>query len=286
MVGGQCPRTESKTVPIGRPIDNARVYVLDRNLQPVPVGVAGELYIGGAGVARGYLNRPGLTAERFVPDPFAARPGSRLYRTGDRVRWRADGNLEFLGRLDQQVKLRGFRIEPGEVEAALLQHPAVRQAVVLPREDGPGGKRLVAYLVGATEERLTAAQLRGFLQGKLPEYMVPSAFVFLEALPLTPNGKLDRQALPVPDRQPAAHAYVAPRTPAEEALANIWAEVLGLERVGVHDNFFELGGHSLLATQAAARIRAAYPGIELPLRLLFEQPTVAALARGSRPGAA
>ena len=272
------PFTETAP-PIGAPIANTQVYVVDGHLQPVPVGMAGELYIGGAGLARGYLNRPGLTAERFVPDPFAAQPGSRLYRTGDRVRWRADGNLEFLGRLDQQVKLRGFRIEPGEIEAALLQHPAVRQAVVLAREDGPGGKRLVAYLVVPTDVRPTAADLRAFLQGKLPEYMVPSAFVVLEALPLTSNGKLDHQALPVPDRQPAAQGYLAPRTEAEEALANLWAEVLGLERVGVLDNFFELGGDSILAIQVVAR--ASRSGLRLSPRLLFQHQTVAELAQAA-----
>ena len=267
-------------VPIGRPIANTRVYVLDGHLQPVPVGVPGELYIGGAGLARGYLNRPDLTAERFVPDPFGAEPGARLYRTGDLVRWRADGNLEFLGRLDHQVKIRGFRIELGEIEAALLQHPAVRQAVVLAREDGPGGKRLVAYLVATTDVRPTAAELRAFLQGRLPEYMVP---VGLRA-PGGAAADAQRQGRPpgaAGSRPPARRAWptLAPRTAAEEALADIWAEVLGLERVGVHDNFFELGGDSILAIQVVAR--ASRSGLRLSPRLLFQHQTVAELAQAA-----
>jgi amino acid adenylation domain-containing protein len=259
--------------PIGRPLGNVRLYVCDALGSPQPAGVAGELLIGGAGVARGYLGRAGLTAERFVPDPFSAEGGARLYRTGDRARWRADGTLEFLGRTDFQVKIRGFRIEPGEIEAVLSAHPEVREARVIVWEDAPGEKRLVAYVVGEVE----VDTLREHLRGRLPEYMVPSAFVFLDALPLTPNGKLDRKALPAPDLSSSEDRYVAPRTPVEEALAGIWAEVLKVERVGVEDSFFELGGHSLLATRVVSRIRGEF-GIELPLRALFEGPTVAALA--------
>ncbi|HEU0079849.1 MAG TPA: condensation domain-containing protein, partial [Longimicrobiaceae bacterium] len=231
----------------------------------------GELYVGGAGVARGYLNRPELTAERFVDDPFA--PG-RLYRTGDRVRWMADGTLEYLGRLDEQVKIRGFRIELGEIEVRLAEHPEVREAVVLAREDVPGDRRLVAYVVGAVD----ADALRSHMRQGLPEYMVPSAFVVLDRLPLTANGKVDRKALPAPELASAEDGYVAPRTPVEEVLAGIWAEVLRLERVGVHDSFFDLGGHSLLATRVVSRVRAVF-ATELPLRALFEGPTVAELAR-------
>jgi amino acid adenylation domain-containing protein len=262
---------------IGRPIANTTTYVLDEHLRPQPVGVPGELFIGGVGVARGYLNRPALTAERFVPDPFAATPGARLYRTGDLARWRADGTLEFLGRRDHQVKIRGFRIECGEVEAALGAHPAVAQALVLAREDRPGDRRLVAYVVPAGADP-GAAALRAHLRERLPDYMVPSAFVTLEAFPLTPNGKVDRAALPVPEGRVDLATAVAPRTPAEEAVAAIWAEVLGVESVGVEDNFFDLGGHSLLATQVVSRIRAAFE-VDLPLRDLFDNPTVAALAR-------
>jgi len=271
-------------VPIGQPIANVRLYVLDRHLQPVPVGVPGELCIGGVAVARGYLNRPELTAERFIPDPFAPLPGggtggdgARLYKTGDLVRYRADGNIEFLGRVDHQVKVRGFRVELGEIEVALSQHPAVGEAVVLAREDG--NKRLVGYVVPEGEQSPGVTALRGFLRGRLPEYMIPSAFVVLESLPLTPSGKVDRRALPAPDgaRPELEAVYVAPRTPMEELLANIWAQVLGIGRVGVHDNFFELGGHSLLATQLISRLHEAFQ-VELPLRDLFESPTVAALA--------
>ncbi|HEX8274758.1 MAG TPA: amino acid adenylation domain-containing protein [Longimicrobiaceae bacterium] len=263
------------TVPIGGPVDNVRAYALDAAGEPVPAGVPGELYLGGVQVARGYLGRPGLTAERFVPDPFAAEPGARLYRTGDRVRRLGGGALEFLGRVDQQVKLRGFRIEPGEVEAALRAHPAVRDAAVVVRGAGTAGARLVAYHVPAGEAA-RAGELRDFLRGRLPEHMVPGAFVALESLPLTPSGKLDRRALPEPAADGGAE-HVAPRTPAEEVLAAIWAEVLGVERVGVEDSFFDLGGHSLLATRVASRARAAL-GVELPVRALFEAPTVAALA--------
>ncbi|HEX8274264.1 MAG TPA: non-ribosomal peptide synthase/polyketide synthase [Longimicrobiaceae bacterium] len=263
---------DAATVPIGRPVPNARTYVLDRELEPAPVGVPGELYVGGAGVVRGYLGRPELTAERFVPDPFGGGAGARLYRTGDRVRWLADGRLEFLGRLDEQVKLRGFRVEPAEVEAALAACPGVRQARVVVREDEPGDKRLVAYVVGDAEPDALRARLRA----SLPEYLVPSALVALDALPLTPNGKLDRRALPAPEVG-AGRGYVAPRTAAEEALAGIWASVLGAERVGAEDGFFELGGHSLLAMQVVSRVRKEL-GVEVPLRALFEAPTVAALA--------
>jgi hypothetical protein len=266
---------------IGRPIANTRAYVLDGNLKPLPIGVPGELYLGGAGVARGYLGRPALTAERFLPDPFGTlggtAPGGRLYRTGDRARWRADGNLEFLGRLDQQLKLRGYRIEPGEIEAALSQHPNVRTAVVLAREDSPDDVRLVAYVV-PEKAPPTSDELRGFLQARLPGYMVPDAIVFLAALPRTANGKLDRLALPAPHAPEGVREdYAAPQSPVEELVAGIWVDVLRLARVGIRDNFFAIGGHSLLATQVVSRIRTVM-GVELPLRALFENPTVSALA--------
>jgi amino acid adenylation domain-containing protein len=269
---------DARRITIGRPFHNVRVAVLDTHLRPVPVGVAGELCVGGVGVARGYLGRPELTAERFVPDADGA-PGARLYRTGDKVRWLADGQLEYLGRADFQVKVRGYRIEPGEVEAVLLGHPAVREAVVVAREGASGNKRLVAYGVVREGQTADAAALRTWLKGKLPEYMVPSAFVPLEALPLTSSGKVDRDALPEPgsEHQPASASQVAPRTPLETTLAAMWTELLELDRVGVHDNFFELGGHSLLATQVASRLRATF-GVELPLRTLFEAPTLEALA--------
>ncbi|HEX8903318.1 MAG TPA: amino acid adenylation domain-containing protein, partial [Longimicrobiaceae bacterium] len=256
---------------IGRPVGNTRAYVLNAAMRAVPVGVAGELYLGGRGLARGYLGRPATTAERFVPDPFGAR-GDRLYRTGDRVRWRDDGRLEYLSRLDHQVKVRGFRIEPGEIEAVLRRHAGVRECVVLAREDAPGEKRLAAY-VAATAD---ADALRAHLRRSLPDYMVPGAFVFLDALPLTPNGKLDRKALPAPEAASDTEK-ATPRTPVEEVLAEVWAEVLRVERVGVRDNFFDLGGHSLLATRVVSRIREVF-GVEPPLRALFESPTVAELA--------
>ncbi len=270
----------SGLIPIGRPIANTRLYVLNEHLEPVPVGVAGELYIGGAGVARGYLRRPALTAERFIPDPFAAEPGGRLYRTGDLARWRPDGNLEYLGRVDRQVKVRGFRIEPAEIEEALARHPAIREAVVVTREHGIDDRRLVAYVTLAEgRPALDDTELRRFLRRSLSEPMIPSAFMTLENLPLTPNGKVDREALPDPgggEARPDA-SFVAPRGPVEEEVASAWKTVLRLERVGVHDNFFDLGGHSLLATQVVSRLRDA-SGVEIPLRALFDAPTVAGLA--------
>ncbi|HEV2736700.1 MAG TPA: amino acid adenylation domain-containing protein, partial [Longimicrobiaceae bacterium] len=262
--------------PIGRPVDNVRLYVLDPRLDPVPPGVPGELYVGGVQGARGYLHREELTAERFLPDPFADVPGGRMYRTGDRVRWLEDGTLDFLGRVDQQVKIRGVRIEPGEVEAVLARHPEVREAVVVALAHA-GEPRLVGYVVPGPGARPSAAALREHAGRQLPEPMVPSAFVLLDALPLTPAGKVDRRALPGPEWGLAAEGHVAPRTPAEEILAGIWAEVLGVERVGVHDSFFDLGGHSLLATRVVSRVRAA-TGADLPVGALFDAPTVAGLA--------
>jgi amino acid adenylation domain-containing protein len=265
-------------VAIGRPIANTQLYILDASLQPVPIGVVGELYIGGVGLARGYLNRPDLTAEKFIPHPFSQEPGSRLYKTGDRARYRSDGTIEFLGRIDHQVKLRGFRIELGEIEAVLKQYPQIREAVVMLREDQPGDKRLVAYLVADTES-IDTREVSRFLKAKLPNYMVPAAFVPLLALPLTPNGKCDRRALPIPEVSVnIATSFVPPSTATEKALASIWAEVLHLEQVGIHHNFFELGGHSLLATQLISCIRDAF-SLDLPLRHLFESSTVAELAK-------
>uniref|UniRef100_UPI00068B5399 non-ribosomal peptide synthetase n=1 Tax=Andreprevotia chitinilytica TaxID=396808 RepID=UPI00068B5399 len=269
---------EHGTVPIGRPIANTQIYLLDAHGQPVPIGVAGEIYIGGAGVARGYLNRPDLTAERFVADPFSTDPQARLYKTGDLGRWLPDGNIDYLGRNDFQVKIRGFRIELGEIEAKLAACVGVREAVVIAREDQPGGKRLVAYVVPQDGIELAVAELREQLSQYLADYMLPSAFVTLEAFPLTPNGKLDRKALPAPDQSSViSRSYEAPQGEVEQAIATIWQDLLGLERVGRYDQFFELGGHSLLAVQLVSRLRANL-GVEIALRELFAQPTVIGLA--------
>ena len=274
------PQQEGKGLPtIGRPIDNTRIYILDRAQRPVSMTVVGELYVTGIGLARGYHRRPGLTAEKFLPDPFSEEPGARLYRTGDLVRYMPDGDIDFLGRLDHQVKLRGLRIELGEIEAVLGQHSGVREVAVLVREDRPGDKRLVAYLVPACEVLPTARDLRVFLEQHLPAYMVPAAFVCLEALPLTPNGKVDRSSLPAPDWS-SEQAYESPRNWTEEELAGIWRQVLRVERVGIHDNFFELGGDSILTIQVVSR--AARAGLTLSARQLFENPTVAGLATVAR----
>jgi amino acid adenylation domain-containing protein len=269
---------DAATLPIGAPLANAQVYIVDRHLQPVPVGVAGEIYIGGAGVARGYLNRADLTAERFVADPFGGRLGARLYKTGDVARWRPDGNIEFIGRNDFQVKIRGFRIELGEIEARLMACDGVREALVLMREDQPGNKRLVAYLTAQAGAVLDAGQLRNALAAHLAEYMVPSGFVMLDRFPLNVNGKIDRNALPVPDAGAGAvHEYEAPVGDIEQVLAQVWQELLGLERVGRQDNFFELGGHSLMAVQLMGRVREGCQ-VEISLKDLFDSPVLSSLA--------
>ncbi|HEU4595768.1 MAG TPA: amino acid adenylation domain-containing protein [Pyrinomonadaceae bacterium] len=273
----------SAAVGIGGPINNTSVHVLDPRLRPQPAGVHGEVFIGGTGLARGYLNRADLTAEKFIPDPFSQEPGARMYRTGDAARRLAGGEVEYLGRLDSQVKVRGFRIELGEIESALREYEAVSEAVAVVREDGPGDKRLVAYVVaGEGEGAALAPGLRAYLRERLPEYMVPSAFVVLDELPLTRNGKIDRKALPAPERAAGSNEYVAPRTEVEEALARIWAEVLKVERVGVNDNFFELGGHSLLAMQLISRVREMFDN-DFPVRAVFESPTVAEMAEALSP---
>ncbi|MBI5301745.1 MAG: amino acid adenylation domain-containing protein [Chloroflexi bacterium] len=275
--------THDPRVPVGRPLANRAAYILDRMGNPVPVGVPGELHIGGASLARGYLNRPELTAEKFInyqlPIANCQLP-IRVYKTGDLARFRSDGNIEFLGRLDNQIKIRGIRVELGEIEAALNQHPIVREGIVIAREDSAGEKQLVAYVVAREDgQRPTANELRDFLRAKLPDYMAPAAFIFLDALPLNVSGKVDRRALPIPDlgRPDLASSYVAPRTTIEAELARVWAALLKVERVGIHDNFFDLGGHSLLATQLASRIRDTFQ-VELPLRRFFESATIADLS--------
>jgi aryl carrier-like protein len=268
-------------VPIGRPVANTQLYVLDGQQELVPEGVAGELYIGGAQLARGYLNRPDLTAEKFVPNPFGAAPGARLYRTGDLVRYlpQSDGILEFLGRNDDQVKIRGFRLELGEVEAVLRQHPAIHEAVATALEEMPADRRLVAYLVTKPGSTLDANNLHQFLSTKLPWYMIPSDFLALERLPLTANGKIDRRALPAPDqlRPILKAAYVAPQTPTEQILAGIWSEILNREQIGVHDSFFALGGDSIMSVRVVALARER--GLDFSVRQLFEYQTISKLAR-------
>ena len=273
-------------VPIGRPIANTQIYLLDRNLQPVPIGIPGEIYVGGDGLARSYLNRQNLTEEKFISNSFLNSKfkiqklkGDRLYKTGDLARYLSDGNIEFLGRIDNQVKIRGFRIELGEVESTLSQYPTVQQCLVTARVDIKSDKHLVAYIVSSQQQKPITDELRCFIKQKLPDYMVPSAFVFLDTLPLTPNGKIDRRTLPAPD---SSHldleaTFIAPRTPTERQIADIWTQLLKLEQIGIHNNFFEFGGHSLLATQVISRLRQAF-GIELPLQTLFEAPTVGELS--------
>jgi amino acid adenylation domain-containing protein len=272
----RCDSASPVNPPIGTPLQNFQLYILDRAMQPVPPGVPGELHIGGVGLARGYHRRANLTAEKFVPDPFGESAGSRLYKTGDLCRFLPDGAIEFLGRIDQQVKVRGFRIELGEIEAAILEHPDIQDACVAVL---PDGQRLCAYVVPRNGALPVAAELRGVLARRLPDYMVPSFYEVMEALPLTPNGKVDRRALPEPDRaqRVVEAAYVAPRNQVEEQLAVLCAEVLAVERVGVQDNFFDLGGHSLLATQLMSRIRETF-GVEIPLRGLFSSPTIEGMA--------
>ncbi|MEH1861358.1 MAG: amino acid adenylation domain-containing protein [Nostoc sp.] len=273
--------TTNKPISIGCPLANTQTYILDSHLQPVPIGISGELYIGGEGLARGYLNRPELTAERFISNPFSPNPKSRLYKTGDLARYLPDGHIEYLGRIDYQVKLRGFRIELGEIETALLQHPEVKEAVVIVREDTPNETSLVGYIVAETgqDSLEVISQLRRFLKQQLPDFMVPTIFMALEAMPLTPNGKVDRKALPQPDAsRPELEAnYVAPRTPIEQQIADIWAQVLNVKQVGINDNFFELGGYSLLGIQVVSRVRQALQA-EILMSNLFELPTVADLA--------
>ena len=263
---------------IGKPLRNSRAYILDNNLQLLPVGIGGELYIGGVQVARGYLNRPELSMARFIKNPFSDDPHAQLYKSGDLARYLPDGNIEYLGRIDFQVKLRGFRIEPGEVESMLCQHVAVKECVVIVREDTPGDQRLVAYLIPEHDD-IDTHDLLNILKTKLPAYMVPADIVALDAFPLTSNGKIDRNNLPLPARYRSRDAgFIAPRTPYESRLAGIWAESLSLENPGIHDNFFELGGHSLLATRVISRINRDF-GIQLPLRELFENPTIEGLAQ-------
>ena len=266
-------------VPIGRPIANMQIYILNHQLQRVPIGTPGELHVGGIGLARGYLNQPGLTAERFITNPFSVEPGARLYKTGDRARYLPDGNVEFLGRIDHQVKIRGFRIEPGEIEVVLKQYPAIREAVIVAWENTPGDKRLVAYIVFHQNQASSLSGIHDYLNGKLADCMVPTVFVPLETLPLTPNGKIDRRALPEPDsyRRDSKDEFIAPTTPTEEILSGIWAEVLGKEKISLDDNFFEQGGDSLLAVRLITKIEKIF-ATNLPLTSLLHAPTVAELS--------
>jgi acyl-coenzyme A synthetase/AMP-(fatty) acid ligase/acyl carrier protein len=270
---------ERGQIPIGRPIANTQLYVLDGLHQPVPLGASVELYIGGSGLARGYLNRPELTAEKFVAHPFSSDPEARLYRTGDVVRYLSNGDLEFFGRLDHQVKLRGYRIELGEIEFVLNRHPAVQEAIALVREDTPGDQRLVAYLVATQDASPAASELRSHLKEALPDYMIPSAFVLLPLLPRTLNGKVDRKNLPVPDPSQRAVEceFVAARSSTEKILAEVWSNMLHIEKISMNDNFFDLGGHSILAAQLVTQLRKAF-GVEVPLHNVFRAPTIAEFA--------
>ena len=276
-----CQRaSKSNVVPIGRPVANTQCFILDRLLQAVPIGVPGELHIGGVQVGCGYHRRPELTAEKFIADPFSNEPGARLYKTGDLCRYLPGGNIEYLGRMDHQVKIRGFRIELGEIEATLTEHESIREAAVISREDIPGDKRLVAYLVSAQKPPCPIADLRSHLKTRLPEYMVPGAFVLLDALPLSANGKVNRNALPAPEasRSNSEQAFVAPRTDLENRISQIWKDILKIERVGVHDNFFELGGDSLTAMRVIGRLRGPqFP--DLNVFQIFERPTIADFAK-------
>ena len=278
---GRVPPVPHADMPpsIGRPIANAQIYILNDNLQQVPIDEPGELYIGGHGVARGYLNRPELTAERFVPDPFSNKPGARLYKTGDLARYLPDGQIAFMGRTDHQIKIKGYRIEPGEIVSVLNSHPAVQTSLVVAREDSPGDKRLVAYIVLVLGAQVTASSLRETLMTELPDYMVPVAFVILDTLPVTPNGKVDRKALPAPDATNTVRDEVVarPSTPTEERLARIVATLLELDEIGIDDNFFMLGGNSLLGTQIIIQVANTF-GVDLLLRTLFDAPTVRQLS--------
>jgi acyl carrier protein len=271
-------RTVDGPATVGRPVANTQIYILDARMQPCPVGATGEIYIGGDCLARGYINRPELTAERFIPNPFV--PGARLYKTGDLGRYFADGNIEFLGRKDQQVKIRGFRIELGEIEAVLAEHPLVQECVAAMRDDGGEEKQLVAFIVPRATPRVTSTEVRRFLRERLPDYMVPTAYVTLTALPLTANGKVDRKALLAPTAAmllPEEGQEARQLTPVQEAVSEIWRNVLGVESVGLHDDFFDLGGHSVLVTQITSRVRQVFD-VELSMRHLFGAPTVADLA--------
>jgi len=269
-------KSTAASIPLGRPIANTQVYILDAWMQPLPAGAIGELYIAGDGVTTGYVNQPERTAERFVENPFVNDSTARMYRTGDLARYLPDGNVEFLGRSDDQVKIRGFRIELGEIESILAQEPGIKQAVVVAKDDVRGDKRLVAYVVSEQAQHRTVDRLRTKLKERLPDYMIPSAIIWLAKIPLSANGKVDRQLLPDPEAV-ETKTYAAPKTPTEETVAKIWSDVLGRDHVSTDDNFFELGGHSLLATQVISRIREHFR-VELPIRALFESPTICGLA--------
>jgi len=273
-------QTPKRNAPIGRAVQNMQIYLLDRGGQIVPFGVPGEIHIGGVGVAQGYLNRPNLTAERFIADPFNPKSQARLYKTGDIARYLPDGNIQFIGRTDFQIKFRGYRIEPGEIEAALRQHPAVRDTAVIVREDEPNNQRLVGYIVPSENQTVDKHGLRRYLNQKLPPYMVPNVFVLLDALPLTPSDKVDRKRLPKPSTNDTMHGtddYIAPRSPSEQIIAAIWADVFGLSQVSIEANFFDLGGDSILSIRVMMQLSQAFQ-IEFAPAALFEMPTVAALA--------